>query len=109
MENLFRLVLGSLERGFYQGWDLHGSQLPTRYLANFYFYRTGMKSAGKRLSNYLVGANSGIMDEPATALVLSNYFLRGLNCGAFDDLEIKELLSVSQEQLFEIVKNKGYL
>ena len=30
-----RLVRRSLERGFYQGWDLHPAQLPTRYAATF--------------------------------------------------------------------------
>ena len=34
-----RLVTRSLERGFYQGWDLHPAQLPTRYAATFAFYR----------------------------------------------------------------------
>ena len=32
---------GRLQRGFYQGWDLHAGQLPTRFLANFAFYREG--------------------------------------------------------------------
>ena len=31
----------SLERGYYQGWDLHATQLPTRYLATYAFYREG--------------------------------------------------------------------
>ena len=34
-----RLVRRSLERGFYQGWDLHPAQLPTRFLATFVFFR----------------------------------------------------------------------
>ena len=37
-----RLVRRSLERGYYQGWDLHPAQLPTRYAATFGFYRDGL-------------------------------------------------------------------
>ena len=33
----------SLERGFYQGWDLHPAQLPTRYAATYAFYRDGLR------------------------------------------------------------------
>ncbi len=42
----FRLVGRSLERGLYQGWDLHPAQLPTRFLATFLFFRTGLDEAG---------------------------------------------------------------
>ena len=31
----------SLERGFYQGWDMHPGHLVTRWLATFAFFRTG--------------------------------------------------------------------
>ena len=34
-----RLVRRSLERGYYQGWDLHPAQLPTRFAATYAFYR----------------------------------------------------------------------
>ena len=40
-----RLVRRSLERGYYQGWDLHPAQLPTRYAATYAFYRDGLPSA----------------------------------------------------------------
>ncbi len=36
-----RLVRRSLERGYYQGWDLHPAQLPTRFAATYAFYRSG--------------------------------------------------------------------
>ena len=39
-----RLVRRSLERGFYQGWDLHPAQLPTRFAATTLFFRTGRPS-----------------------------------------------------------------
>ena len=44
-ETHLRLVRRSLERGFYQGWDLHPAQLPTRYAATFAFYREGLAAA----------------------------------------------------------------
>ena len=48
-----RLVRRSLERGFYQGWDLHPAQLPTRYAATYGFYRDGRDAATARLAAYL--------------------------------------------------------
>ncbi|GAB2616441.1 aldolase [Paractinoplanes abujensis] len=80
-----RLVSRSLERGFYQGWDLHPAQLPTRYAATYAFFREGRDVAVTRLQRYLSRAGSGIADEPATARALAAYLLRGLNCGALTD------------------------
>ncbi|HLS01287.1 MAG TPA: aldolase, partial [Beutenbergiaceae bacterium] len=37
-----RLVTRSLQRGFYQGWDLHPAQLPSRYAATFAFFRASL-------------------------------------------------------------------
>ncbi len=80
-----RLVRRSLERGFYQGWDLHPAQLPTRYAATYAFFRDGRDTAVQRLRRYLERGESGIADEPATARALAGYLLRGLDCGAFTD------------------------
>ena len=79
-----RLVLRSLERGIYQGWDLHGAQLPTRYLATYAFYRDGMLAAAARLKAYASRAQGGVLDEPATAFALAGFLLRGVDCGALD-------------------------
>jgi citrate lyase beta subunit len=95
-----RLVRRSLERGFYQGWDLHPAQLPTRYAATYAFYRDGCAAAAARLAAYLDpgstggpgGAggpgSSGVLDEPATARALAGFLLRGRDCGALDEEEI---------------------
>ena len=75
-----RLVRRSLERGFYQGWDLHPAQLPTRYAATYGFYRDGLDAATARLAAYLgsgVPGTSGVLDEPATARALAGFLLRG--------------------------------
>jgi citrate lyase beta subunit len=80
--NHLRLVRRSLERGYYQGWDLHPAQLPTRYAATFAFYRGGLEAAGARLRNYVERQASGTLDEPATARALADFVLRGLDCAA---------------------------
>jgi citrate lyase beta subunit len=80
-----RLVRRSLERGFYQGWDLHPAQLPTRYAATYAFFADGRDAAITRLRRYLDRRSGGIADEPATARSLAGYLLRGLDCGAFQD------------------------
>jgi citrate lyase beta subunit len=79
-----RLVRRSLERGFYQGWDLHPAQLPTRYAATYAFFRDGRDAAVTRLRRYLDRRSGGILDEPATARALAGFLLRGLDCGALD-------------------------
>ena len=109
MHNHYRLVRRSLERGLYQGWDLHGTQLPTRVLANIVFYREGLQSASNRLRTYLDRAESGTMDEPATALVLANYFLRGLDAGAIEAEEIKTLTNQDEQALRALVLRKGQI
>ena len=87
-----RLVRRSLERGYYQGWDLHPAQLPTRFAATYAFYRAGFAAAAERLRNYLElagGAGSGaVMDEPATARALSDFVMRGVDCGALGADEV---------------------
>jgi citrate lyase beta subunit len=83
-----RLVRRSLERGFYQGWDLHPAQLPTRYAATYGFFRSGVVAAASRLSAYLDRRDTGVLDEPATARALAGFLLRGLDCGALDPGEI---------------------
>jgi citrate lyase beta subunit len=80
-----RLVRRSLERGFYQGWDLHPAQLPTRFAATYAFFADGVDAASIRLRRYLDRQSGGILDEPATARALAGYLLRGLDCGALDD------------------------
>jgi hypothetical protein len=83
-----RLVRRSLERAYYQGWDLHPAQLPTRYAATFGFYRDGLEAAGRRLRTYLDKSASEVLDEPATALALAGYLVRGLDAGAVTEAEV---------------------
>jgi citrate lyase beta subunit len=82
------LVRRALERGFYQGWDLHPAQLVTRYVATYAFFRDALPAAAARLAAYLGRGEGGVLDEPATARALAGVLLRGLDCGALDDADV---------------------
>jgi len=102
-----RLVRRSLERGFYQGWDLHPAQLPSRYAATYAFYREGLPTAAARLHAYVHGGNSGYLDEPATAAALAAFVVRGVECGAVDAAEVDKLVGVDQAQLEVLARRKS--
>jgi citrate lyase beta subunit len=105
--NHHRLVRRSLERGFYQGWDLHPAQLPTRYAATYAFYREGLPRALRRLADYAGQTMGGIADEPATARALAAYLLRGLDCGAVDAAEVVDGCGLGEEQLRALARPRG--
>jgi citrate lyase beta subunit len=94
-----RLVRRSLERGYYQGWDLHAAQLPSRFAATYAFYREGLPAAAARLRNYVERTEGGVMDEPATARALAAFVLRGVQCGAVGTDEVQALAGVELSQL----------
>ncbi|NSC20314.1 aldolase [Streptomyces albus subsp. chlorinus] len=93
------LVRRSLARAYYQGWDMHPGHLPTRYAAVYAFYREGMRRAGERLAAYVGQSAGDVMDEPATARALSGYLLRGLDCGALEAQEVKEVSGLDRAEL----------
>jgi citrate lyase beta subunit len=94
-----RLVRRSLERAYFQGWDLHPLQLVTRYAATYAFYRDGMPAACDRLRAYLERAESGLLDEPATAKGMASLLVRGLHCGALDEAEVTQRSGVGIGEL----------
>ncbi|WP_422934271.1 DUF6986 family protein [Sinomonas sp. P47F7] len=94
-----RLVRRSLERGYYQGWDLHAHQLPTRYIATYAFYREGLPRATERLRNYVQQTLGAVLDEPATARALAAFVLRGVQCGAAGADEVRALTGLSEGDL----------
>jgi citrate lyase beta subunit len=98
-QNHLRLVRRSLERGYYQGWDLHPAQLPTRFAATFAFYRNGLPAAAARLRDYVDRRESGVLDEPATARALADFVLRGLDCGAVSPDEVAESTGLDVDRL----------
>lgn len=94
-----RLVTRSLQGGFYQGWDLHSAQLPSRYAATFAFFRASLEDANSRIAAYLGEGTAEIMDEPATARALADFLRRGLHCGAISAPEV----AVAPAQLDELI------
>ena len=59
-------VRHSLETAFYQGWDLHPAQLPTRYAAVFAFFLESRAAATERLKNFV--------DKAAQATLVGDVF-----------------------------------
>jgi citrate lyase beta subunit len=101
------LVRRSLERGYYQGWDLHPAQLPSRFLATYAFYRDGLPAAAERLKNYVGQVDSGVMDEPATARALSDFVVRGLDCGATDEQEVQRLTGLDRPAVDRLARRSA--
>lgn len=89
-ETHLRLVRRSLARGFYQGWDLHPHQLPTRYAATFAFFREGMADATARLRAWAEQETGPVADEPATVKALAGFLVRGVDCGALTPEQVTE-------------------
>ncbi len=92
MRHHFELVQRSLAHGYYQGWDLHPGQLPTRYAAVYAFFLKSLGPAAARLKNFIDQAAQAtlvgdVFDDAATGQGLLNFLLRGLNCGAFTEEE----------------------
>jgi citrate lyase beta subunit len=97
-------VQHSLAGGFYQGWDLHPAQLPTRYAAVFAFFLQSLDAASERLRNFVEKAAKAtlvgdVFDDAATGQGLLNYFLRALNCGALAEAEALERSSLTLAEL----------
>jgi citrate lyase beta subunit len=99
-----RLVSRSLERGYYQGWDLHPAQLPSRFAATYAFYRAGFDAAAQRLRNYLEQTGSSVMDEPATARALSDFVARGVDCGAVSAAEVQAATGLDVARLTALAR-----
>ncbi len=106
----------SLANAFYQGWDLHPGQLPTRYAAVFTFFLEGFDAASERLRNFVEKAAQAtlvgdVFDDAATGQGLLNYFLRAINCGAITEAEATERTSITLDELrsgsfVKILKNR---
>ncbi|MBA3784509.1 MAG: phosphoenolpyruvate kinase [Acidobacteria bacterium] len=97
-------VRHSLTNAFYQGWDLHPAQFPTRYAAVYTFFLEGLNAASERLSNFVAKAAQAtlvgdVFDDAATGQGLLNYFLRAINCRALTEQEAQDLTSLSVDEL----------
>jgi citrate lyase beta subunit len=94
----------SLTHAYYQGWDLHPAQVPTRYAAVYAFFLEGLDQAGARLSNFVESAAKAtlvgeVFDDAATGQGLLNYFLRAINCGAIDESEAIARTGLTLEEI----------
>ncbi len=97
-------VMHSLVNAYYQGWDLHPAQLPTRFAAVYIFFLEGLDSASDRLRNFIGRSAQAtlvgdIFDDAATGQGLLNYFLRALNCGAISESEAVERSGLTLDEL----------
>jgi citrate lyase beta subunit len=97
-------VRHSLVTGFYQGWDLHPAQLPSRYATVFAFFLEGLDAASERLQNFVKKAAQAtlvgdVFDDAATGQGLLNYFLRAVNCGAVTEHEAIEKSGLTLDEL----------
>jgi citrate lyase beta subunit len=109
----------SLVGGFYQGWDLHPAQLPTRYAAVYAFFLESLDAASERLRNFVEKAAKAtlvgdVFDDAATGQGLLNYFLRAINCGAVTEEEATRLTSLTHDDFVsasfvKILKNRQNL
>ncbi|HEX8000581.1 MAG TPA: aldolase/citrate lyase family protein [Pyrinomonadaceae bacterium] len=109
----------SLTNAYYQGWDLHPAQLPTRYAAVYSFFLDSLEAASERLSNFVEKAAKAtlvgdVFDDAATGQGLLNYFLRAINCGAITESEALRLSSLTLDELrsgsfVRILKNRQNL
>ncbi|MGH9712418.1 MAG: DUF6986 family protein [Candidatus Acidiferrales bacterium] len=100
----FDHILHSLANGFYEGWDLHPAQLPTRYAAVYYFFLEGLDAASERLRNFINKAAQAtlvgeVFDDAATGQGLLIYFLRAINCGAITADEAQSLSGLTLPEL----------
>jgi citrate lyase beta subunit len=109
----------SLTNAFYQGWDLHPAQLPTRYAAVYSFFLQSLEAASERLKNFVEKAAKAtlvgdVFDDAATGQGLLNYFLRAINSGAITEDEAVDLSGLTLPELrsasfVKILKNRQAL
>ena len=95
-------ILEATTDGFVQGWDLHPTQLPTRYLASFAALRAELPAARERLiaahERSSGTHDSAMLDEPATLRMLGGVLSRAIVTGAIGAEEIGLKFSVAELQ-----------
>jgi hypothetical protein len=100
----YQNIQHSLHTGFYQGWDLHPAQLPTRFAAVYSFFLEGLDGASERLKNFVRRAAQAtlvgeVFDDAASAQGLLNYFIRAVDCGAVLEEEAENLSGLTIAEL----------
>lgn len=97
-------VRHSLVGGYYQGWDLHPAQLPSRFATVYAFFLGGAEAAGERLRGFVESAARAtllgdVFDDAATGQGLLNFFLRATACGALSEDEALRLSGLTPDEL----------
>jgi hypothetical protein len=109
-------VQHSLINGYYQGWDLHPAQLPTRYAAVHAFFLSARPGATARLRNFVAKAAQAtlvgdVFDDAATGQGLLNFFVRGLSSGALTLDEAREtgltLDELNSRSFLKVLENRA--
>ena len=91
--------------GFYQGWDLHPAQLPTRYAAVYAFFLEDLDAEAERLRNMLRRATTTTVtsemrdDDAPTGQGTLNRFERAMNCGAITEEAAVEMSGLTLPEL----------
>jgi hypothetical protein len=91
--------------GFYQGWDLHPAQLPTRYAAVYAFFLEGLGTDAERLRRIFERAASATrtteirVDDPPTAQAILSRFERAMVCGAITEEAAVEMTGLTVSEL----------
>ncbi|GAA2796623.1 aldolase/citrate lyase family protein [Crossiella cryophila] len=101
-----RLIRRSLDSAYYQGWDLHPHQLPTRFLATYAFYRDAFPAAAARLRAYRERIAGTVLDEPATAQAMAIALVRGLDCGALEAAEVTAAVGADRAELDALARRR---
>jgi citrate lyase beta subunit len=101
---MHRNVTDSLQRGFFQGWDLHPAQLPVRHAATTAYFLEALDASASRLKRFVERAAQAtlagsVFDDAATGQGLLNFFNRGLACGALTEPEVVALTGLSAQRL----------
>ena len=96
-------VRHSLVNGFYQGWDLHPAQLPSRFAAVYAFFLSARPAATARLRAFVDKAAQAtllgdVFDDAATGQGLLNFFGRAVSSGALTMEEAAET-GLTREEL----------
>lgn len=92
----FEHIMHSLRSGYYQGWDLHPSQIIVRYATCYAFFLQAFNVMVERMQNFIsVSAQAtlvgNVFDDAATGQGLVNFFLKSYNCGAVRKQEIEDI------------------
>jgi citrate lyase beta subunit len=99
----FEDVRHSLVNGFYQGWDLHPAQLPTRYAAVYSFFLGSIEPAAARLRPLIEKGSQpsrgDVADDAATGQGLLAYVLRAVDSGAISEQEAESLTGLAAAEI----------